>query len=209
MRGDYINWCIDSASGRFIDATQTGGLDTMAQQQDFYNCDRSWQDELKFGVLALMMIVGFYVSLFTLSKMYKILRYENRDIGQCAFDPFVSNEPFICLISWGYLLIHVMFLHLWDLIILLWVVLWVRCAACHHHLLLLHLWWIPDLPVIHTSLSSITSSHPPIAPKMIHRHLTANKMSTCTDVQKMIVCLSLCERGIKLNEMLVVVCWRK
>lgn len=64
MRGDYINWCIDSASGRFIDATHTDGLDTMAQQQDFYNCDRSWQDELKFGVLALMMIVGFYVSSF-------------------------------------------------------------------------------------------------------------------------------------------------
>ncbi|KAI7881253.1 hypothetical protein K492DRAFT_206956 [Lichtheimia hyalospora FSU 10163] len=63
MRGDYINWCIDSASGRFIDATHTGDLNTMAQQQDFYNCDRSWQDELKFGVLALMMI-GYWAMCF-------------------------------------------------------------------------------------------------------------------------------------------------
>lgn len=74
MRGDYIDWCINSASGRFIDATHTSGLDTMAQQQDFYNCDRSWQDELKFGVLALMMIVGFYASI-----LYKAQQQQHCD----------------------------------------------------------------------------------------------------------------------------------
>lgn len=62
LRSSYNTWCIDGASNRFHSAVNgTTAADML--DQDFYNCDRAWQDELKFGLLSFMMMTTFYASI--------------------------------------------------------------------------------------------------------------------------------------------------
>ncbi|KAI7875104.1 hypothetical protein K492DRAFT_168470 [Lichtheimia hyalospora FSU 10163] len=62
LRSSYNAWCIDNASNRFHTAVNSTAADML--DQDFYNCDRAWQDELKFGLLSFMMMTTFYASVY-------------------------------------------------------------------------------------------------------------------------------------------------
>ena len=58
QRDDYISWCTDIGS----DGLQPAVGDTRIRtEDDFYNCSRTWEDELKFGLMAILMMIGFYV----------------------------------------------------------------------------------------------------------------------------------------------------
>ncbi|KAI7857580.1 hypothetical protein BDC45DRAFT_16980 [Circinella umbellata] len=77
QRDDYISWCTDIGS----DGLQPAVGDTRIRtEDDFYNCSRTWEDELKFGLMAILMMIGFY-------------QKKNRYIGQCVSDLTVSKKP--------------------------------------------------------------------------------------------------------------------
>lgn len=75
-RDDYVSWCINSASANLdntlfnqqpviiTNGTATQNFNT--GMADFYNCNRTWQDELKFSVLSTIVMSFVYVSLFFL-----------------------------------------------------------------------------------------------------------------------------------------------
>ena len=58
QRDDYIDWCTNIG----LDGLQPAVGDTKIRtEDDFYNCSRTWEDELKFGLMAILMMIGFYV----------------------------------------------------------------------------------------------------------------------------------------------------
>lgn len=60
---NYINWCINSTSTELEGGLSNATTNAIVNlDQDFYNCHRTWEDELKFGLLATLMMIGFYVS---------------------------------------------------------------------------------------------------------------------------------------------------
>ncbi|KAI9489291.1 hypothetical protein BDB00DRAFT_843740 [Zychaea mexicana] len=71
QRGDYINWCISGGSRDFqpvIGDTSS----PISVERDFYNCSRTWEDELKFGLLSIFMMIGFYVYWAMCFRSYRI-----------------------------------------------------------------------------------------------------------------------------------------
>jgi hypothetical protein len=66
-RSDYVDWCINTTSpslgdilkNSFPKDTQQEFSVTMA---DFYNCNRTWENEVKFGVLGAILMIVLYVS---------------------------------------------------------------------------------------------------------------------------------------------------
>lgn len=63
-RDGYVKWCIDSTSAdldnMLFQDQQTKNFNT--GMADFYNCNRTWEDELKFSVLSTIVMVTVYVS---------------------------------------------------------------------------------------------------------------------------------------------------
>lgn len=62
-KDSYVQWCINIAST----SLNRDILDQQQQrqfsfnQQDFYNCNRTWEDELKFTILCTILIIALYV----------------------------------------------------------------------------------------------------------------------------------------------------
>lgn len=102
LRSSYNTWCINNASNRFHTAVNGTAADML--DQDFYNCDRAWQDELKFGLLSFMMMTAFYASIMiSYSRYYfNIGRGLHRFIGLHVFDLIVSRKQFDYHRSWVY-----------------------------------------------------------------------------------------------------------
>lgn len=69
-RNGYLNWCIRSASGNLdsilqqnqleMNDTKESGFST--EMGDFYNCSRTWEDELKFSIMMTVVMIMVYVS---------------------------------------------------------------------------------------------------------------------------------------------------
>ncbi|KAI8647432.1 hypothetical protein BD408DRAFT_479232 [Parasitella parasitica] len=84
---DYVDWCINSASGNLDsilrqsqimigsgDGTREPRFET--NMGDFYNCNRTWEDELKFSIMMTVVISAVYgywaISLFSYSHKLRI-----------------------------------------------------------------------------------------------------------------------------------------
>ncbi|KAI9318740.1 hypothetical protein BX666DRAFT_2026165 [Dichotomocladium elegans] len=75
-RGDYTEWCITTHFENFGPVlSNITASDTTADQHDFYNCDRTWQDELKFGFLAFFMMASFYIYCAICFLSYRVKRF--------------------------------------------------------------------------------------------------------------------------------------
>ncbi|KAL1928562.1 hypothetical protein VTP01DRAFT_2918 [Rhizomucor pusillus] len=66
QRDDYVTDCIGSASVQLNSTITNSNNSTLTSvttrlNQDIYNCHRTWEDELKFGLLSIIMMIGFYV----------------------------------------------------------------------------------------------------------------------------------------------------
>ncbi|CAO3598759.1 unnamed protein product [Absidia cylindrospora] len=63
IQDDYKAWCIGSASDALennVESTLNNNSTRINFLADFYNCQRTWEDELKFAILALIMMIIFY-----------------------------------------------------------------------------------------------------------------------------------------------------
>ncbi|KAI9486525.1 MAG: hypothetical protein EXX96DRAFT_549379 [Benjaminiella poitrasii] len=64
QKGNYVEWCINSNSGNldFILKGGRGGGDQLiiAEEKDFYNCNKTWENELKFTILSTLVMVIAY-----------------------------------------------------------------------------------------------------------------------------------------------------
>ncbi|GAN03470.1 hypothetical protein MAM1_0041d02923 [Mucor ambiguus] len=85
-RGNYVNWCIRSASLNLdlilqqinVNGTQqpttANGFST--EMGDFYNCSRTWEDELKFSIMMTIVMIMVYsywaISLHSYSHKLRI-----------------------------------------------------------------------------------------------------------------------------------------
>ncbi|KAI7867235.1 hypothetical protein BDF14DRAFT_1916165 [Spinellus fusiger] len=59
---DYLNWCITTSSNALgQNKISVQGNTTLLTTTDYYNCTRTWEDELKFGILATFLMVILYV----------------------------------------------------------------------------------------------------------------------------------------------------
>lgn len=68
QRDDYVTDCIGSASVQLNSTITNSNNNTLTSvttrlNQDIYNCHRTWEDELKFGLLSIIMMIGFYASI--------------------------------------------------------------------------------------------------------------------------------------------------
>jgi hypothetical protein len=73
-RDGYVQWCINSISAN-LDSTLfhdqqiplivNGTQNFNTGMADFYNCNRTWEDELKFSVLSTIVMIFVYVSLIS------------------------------------------------------------------------------------------------------------------------------------------------
>lgn len=66
IQDDYKTWCIGSSSGALqtgVESALNSNATNINFSADFYNCQRTWEDELKFGMLSLIMMLIFYVGL--------------------------------------------------------------------------------------------------------------------------------------------------
>jgi hypothetical protein len=64
-RFDYHNWCISTSSNHIlqnVNTTLNGTAPPFDFAQDFYNCYDLWEDELKFGIIFLVLMLAFYVN---------------------------------------------------------------------------------------------------------------------------------------------------
>ncbi|KAI9029588.1 hypothetical protein CLU79DRAFT_696184 [Phycomyces nitens] len=64
----YIDWCISSSSGPLdngVNNALNGTLTTSFgfQAADYYNCSKTWENELKFGILSTIMLTTLYASI--------------------------------------------------------------------------------------------------------------------------------------------------
>ncbi|KAG1454851.1 hypothetical protein G6F46_008245 [Rhizopus delemar] len=61
-KDSYVQWCINTTSAslnrEFLDQQQQRQFSF--NQQDFYNCNRTWEDELKFTILCTILIMALY-----------------------------------------------------------------------------------------------------------------------------------------------------
>ncbi|EPB86234.1 hypothetical protein HMPREF1544_06962 [Mucor circinelloides 1006PhL] len=83
-RNGYLNWCIRSASGNLdsilqqnqleMNDTKESGFST--EMGDFYNCSRTWEDELKFSIMMTVVMIMVYsywaISLHSYSHKLRI-----------------------------------------------------------------------------------------------------------------------------------------
>ncbi|KAI8099009.1 uncharacterized protein BX664DRAFT_320167 [Halteromyces radiatus] len=63
IHDDYKSWCIGSASGALETGVETvlhNNATNINFSTDFYNCQRTWEDELKFSMLSIIMMIIFY-----------------------------------------------------------------------------------------------------------------------------------------------------
>ncbi|KAI8332055.1 hypothetical protein BC941DRAFT_437371 [Chlamydoabsidia padenii] len=63
IQDDYKSWCIGSASGALqtgVESALNSNSTNINFSADFYNCQRTWEDELKFAMLSLIMMLIFY-----------------------------------------------------------------------------------------------------------------------------------------------------
>ncbi|CAO3645436.1 unnamed protein product [Mucor hiemalis] len=67
-RGDYVHWCINSTSANLdnsLDQRQIAQQQFNPTMADFYNCNRTWENEVKFSVLSTLVIIFTYVITFS------------------------------------------------------------------------------------------------------------------------------------------------
>ncbi|ORY97912.1 hypothetical protein BCR43DRAFT_490545 [Syncephalastrum racemosum] len=88
-RSEYTQWCIDSTSNQLGNSINNTSL---ASSQDFYNCNRTWQDELKFGLMAILMMIAFYVYWALCFYSYYIKKYCIL-LRMGVFDPMMPPPP--------------------------------------------------------------------------------------------------------------------
>ncbi|KAI9255163.1 hypothetical protein BDA99DRAFT_518043 [Phascolomyces articulosus] len=65
QRGDFMNWCIDS-TGTYLEgqvslATNGATNEFNYVGDDYYNCQRLYQDECKFGLISIFLMIVLYV----------------------------------------------------------------------------------------------------------------------------------------------------
>ncbi|KAI8068629.1 hypothetical protein BC940DRAFT_298649 [Gongronella butleri] len=64
IRSDYEAWCVGSAY-QYLEQGVEVALNTNNTNinffTDFYNCNRTWEDELKFSILCCVMMIVFYI----------------------------------------------------------------------------------------------------------------------------------------------------
>lgn len=72
-KDSYVQWCINTTSAslnrEFLDQQQQRQFSF--NQQDFYNCNRTWEDELKFTILCTILIMALYVKKKKKSNLYQ------------------------------------------------------------------------------------------------------------------------------------------
>jgi hypothetical protein len=80
IQDDYKSWCIGSSSGALqtgVESALNSNATNINFSADFYNCQRTWEDELKFGMLSLIMMMIFYVGL----TLFAFSRYSTLFFG--------------------------------------------------------------------------------------------------------------------------------
>ncbi|KAG1207925.1 hypothetical protein G6F69_007651 [Rhizopus microsporus] len=64
QKDTYIEWCITAASSplnnQLLSANQGEQQQFNFAIKDFYNCNRTWEDELKFTILCAALIIVLY-----------------------------------------------------------------------------------------------------------------------------------------------------
>ncbi|CAO3593956.1 unnamed protein product [Absidia cylindrospora] len=63
IQDEYKTWCIQSSSGALEDGVKSipnTNATSINFSADLYNCQRTWEGELKFGMLSLITIIIFY-----------------------------------------------------------------------------------------------------------------------------------------------------
>jgi hypothetical protein len=70
-RDNYIQWCINSTASNLDSifreqqipiAEDNGGTPSFnTEMRDFYNCNRTWEDEFKFAALSTLVMIALYV----------------------------------------------------------------------------------------------------------------------------------------------------
>ncbi|KAI8145983.1 hypothetical protein BJV82DRAFT_31328 [Fennellomyces sp. T-0311] len=68
-RGEYIKWCVSGGSNNLQPVVDNTAVNV---EHDFYNCSRTWEDELKFGLLSILMMIGFYIYWAMCFRSYRI-----------------------------------------------------------------------------------------------------------------------------------------
>ncbi|KAI8372186.1 hypothetical protein BD560DRAFT_395417 [Blakeslea trispora] len=95
-RDQYIEWCIDSATDR-LDSLLSS--DRLQNPNDVYNCQRTWESELKFTVLSTILMILFYtywaISIASYSVKLriklKLLMYNQGIASQGLILPMMTN----------------------------------------------------------------------------------------------------------------------
>lgn len=94
-RDEYLQWCINSTSGNLDNVLfqeqlapllVNGTQKFSSSMNDFYNCRRTWEGELKFSVLSTIVMVTIYVRpsfFFCVARLLILFNY--RFTGQLAF----------------------------------------------------------------------------------------------------------------------------
>lgn len=98
QKDTYVEWCITTASSplnnQLLSANQGEQQQFNFAIKDFYNCNRTWEDELKFTILCAALIIVLYVS-HTLFFMSACLFFFNHScvshIGPFAYSRMQSS----------------------------------------------------------------------------------------------------------------------
>ncbi|CAO3633189.1 unnamed protein product [Cunninghamella echinulata] len=89
-KNDYYSWCISSSSGSLQNgveqALNNNATNINFQSTDFYNCQRTWENELKFGILSIAMITIFYLYWVICFYSYSVKKSHN------AFQPSAYRQ---------------------------------------------------------------------------------------------------------------------
>ncbi|KAI8885401.1 hypothetical protein K501DRAFT_246139 [Backusella circina FSU 941] len=93
-RSVYVEWCINTTSTSLGDVLNNSFPPNTTEEfsvtmADFYNCNRTWEDELKFSVLGIILLIVLYLYWWVCLYSYSI---KLRSIERARFVEIVNRS---------------------------------------------------------------------------------------------------------------------
>ncbi|KAI8394205.1 uncharacterized protein BYT42DRAFT_609940 [Radiomyces spectabilis] len=99
VRNDFQDWCISASSNHLqhLLPNSTDSTNFDYQGGDFYNCDKLWQDELKFSFMAIILMMVLYVywaaCIYSFSHKKGAVRFTAARMGDPAMAAAAGAMP--------------------------------------------------------------------------------------------------------------------
>lgn len=77
QRDEFMSWCINSSADTLNSAANVTG--TSLRGNDYYNCDRLFQAEIKFGLFSTVLMIVLYVSFYFWRRTIYIYIWNDAD----------------------------------------------------------------------------------------------------------------------------------